>query len=165
MDITAAATLPGRAAPEPSLEHVYSARVNLGAPVDLGASPRGYRLIVPILGGKIDGPGVSGLVCPSGADWILVRPDDVSELDVRAAVATDDGALIYVTIRGYITNQTELVERVARGEAVPIDDYYFGLTPSYETSDARYAWMMSTVFVGRGTFHGDHVIYDAYAVR
>jgi hypothetical protein len=148
----------------PHLEHIYSAEVELGTPLDLGTTSRGYRLIVPILGGHLEGPDIKARICPS-YDWIIVRPDNVSELDVRVTVETEDGAHIYVTLRGYLTNQTEVIARAARGETVPPDEYYFCLAPTYETSDPRYTWLQSVVVVGPALFYGNRVTYDAWAVR
>ncbi|MGA7671279.1 MAG: DUF3237 domain-containing protein [Nitrolancea sp.] len=150
---------------QPQLEHVYSATVELGAPVEMGATPHGYRVIVPILGGALEGPRISAKVLPGGADWITVRADGVSELDVRATARTHDGALIYVTIRGYMTNQAEVLSKLARGEAVPADSYYLGLAPIYETSDSRYAWLQESVAVGRGELLAGAVNYDVFAVK
>lgn len=149
----------------PRLDHLYSADVSLGEPVHLGTTAQGYRLIVPILGGTLEGPSIRATIRSGGSDWIIVRPDGVSELDIRTMAETDDGALIYVTIRGYLTNQAEIVERVMRGEAVSTDDYYFGLAPVYETSDPRYAWLQSILVVGMAQFHGARVTYEAYTVR
>jgi hypothetical protein len=149
----------------PVLEHLYTATVDLGAPTDIGNTASGYRVIVPITGGQLEGPAIKGKVCPGGADWIVVRPDGVSDLDVRATVETDDGALIYVTIRGYLTNQAEILARFAQGDNVPVEDYYFGLAPNYETSDDRYSWLQHTVAVGRGEMLPGRVRYAAYAVR
>lgn len=149
----------------PQLEHLYSANVAVGEPILVGATAQGIRLIVPILGGTLEGPDIRATVCPGGSDWIVVRPDGVSELDVRVLVRTDDCAYIYVTLRGYLTNQAEIIERVGRGETVSKDDYYFCLSPLYETSDPRYAWLQAVVVTGPAQFHGDHVTYDAFVVR
>jgi hypothetical protein len=49
----------------------------------------------PIDGGTFEGSRLRGTVLPgSSADWLLLRPDDVMELDFRATLQTDDGALI-----------------------------------------------------------------------
>ena len=56
---------------------------------------RGTRIILPVTGGKIEGPKIRGTLLPFGADWLLTRPDGVQELDVRVTTQTDDGELIY----------------------------------------------------------------------
>jgi len=150
--------------PTPELTHIYTATVELAPPLDLGATPHGHRLIVPITGGALDGPRISAKVLPGGADWIAIRSDGVAELDVRATVETHDGALIYVTIRGYLTNLMEVVERLTRGETVPDSDYSFVMSPAYETSDPRYDWLQRTIAVAKGVMLPNAVRYDVFGV-
>ena len=65
------------------------------------ARPRmGTRVIVPVTGGSFAGPHLNGTVL-GGSDSILRRSDEVRELDARMTWQTDDGALLYVTYRGY----------------------------------------------------------------
>jgi hypothetical protein len=104
-------------------------------------------------------------VLPGGADWLLVRPDGVGELDVRVTLQTDDGALIYVTYRGYLTRILELFPRWAQGEQIPDDEYYFMITPYFETSAAQYAWLQQVVAIGRGSLIQGGVSYQVFAVR
>jgi hypothetical protein len=95
---------------------------------------------------------------------VLVRPDGVGELDVRLAVQTDDGALIYITYRGYLSNVPELMPRWAAGENISREEYYFVSTPVFETSAARYTWLQTVVAVGIGELIQGGVAYDVYAV-
>jgi hypothetical protein len=88
---------------EPQLEFLYEISAYLESPIAIGENPHGNRQIVPVTGGSFEGPRLKGKVLPGGGDWLLVRPDGVGELDVRATLQTDDGAFIYVTYRGYIT--------------------------------------------------------------
>lgn len=150
---------------EPRLEHVYSAKVELGPPTQLGDTPKGYRLIVPINGGTLEGPGIKGRICPGGSDWIVIRPDGVSDLDIRVTVQTEDDALIYVTMRGYITRMMEVTQQIMQGERVPVEDYYFVMAPAYETSDERYGWLQQAIVVAQGEIVPGGVHYEAYAVR
>ena len=62
----------------------------------------GTRRIVPVTGGTFAGPKLKGTALGGGADWILVRPDGVSELNVRVTLRTDDEQLIYLTYRGLL---------------------------------------------------------------
>src|SRR3954466_15892151 len=69
-------------------------RVEVGAAQEIGAVPGGTRRTVPLAGGTFDGR-LRGAVLPGGsADGLLVRADGVLELDFRATLRTDDGALI-----------------------------------------------------------------------
>ena len=57
-------------------------------------TPHGTRRIIPITDGTFTGPKLKGTVLPGGADWLLIRPDGVREIDVRVTLQTDDGHLI-----------------------------------------------------------------------
>lgn len=145
-------------------KHLYTAHVELDPPIQLGDTGMGQRVIIPITGGCVDGGEISGRILP-GADWILVRPDGVGELDIRARIETDDGAQIYVTMRGIMTNVPSVMGRLLNGESVSSDEYYLAFQPKYETSDPRYSWINQRVAVAQGEAHGDHVIYSAYVIE
>ena len=108
---------------------------------------------------------MKGKVLAGGGDWMLVRSDGVGELDVRVTLQTDDGALIHVTNRGYITKVLELASRRAAGEQIPPEEYYFMTTPYFETSAAQYAWLQQVVAIGRGSVIPGGVSYQVFAVR
>ena len=70
-------------------------RVTVAAPQNIGAVPHGTRRTAPLMGGEFEGPRLRGTVLPGGsADWLLLRADGVLEMDLRATLRTDDGALI-----------------------------------------------------------------------
>lgn len=91
---------------------------------------------------------------------MLTRPDGVSEIDVRVTLQTDDGALIYMTYRGY------LIHPEAASDQGSQDEEYFVVTPYFETNAAQYAWLQRVVTIGMGrpTPEGG-VGYRIYAVR
>ncbi len=125
--------------------------MELDAPLDVGPTPHGVRRIVAITGGSLEGPSVCGKILPSGADWLLVRPDGVVELDIRAAGRLEDGALLYATERGYLRAPPEVMERIARGDLMDPGAYAFRVVVSYETASPRYAWLNGTIGYGIGT--------------
>lgn len=84
----------------PDLELAFEARVAIGELLRIGPSSHGLRQLIPITGGEVSGPMLQGEVVPGGADWQLVRPDGVLELDARYTVRASDGALIHVRNRG-----------------------------------------------------------------
>ena len=149
---------------EPHLEFLYELTAELGAPTPIGDTPRGHRLIVPIAGGTFEGPRLRGKVLPGGGDWLLIRPDGVGELDVRGTLQTDDGALLYITYRGYLTKVAELMPRWGAGEAIPREEHYFVVTPCYETGAPQYAWLQQTVAIGLGALVPGAVCYRVFAV-
>jgi len=108
--------------PTPHLSFTMELHVKLGAPMEIGAGPHGRRRIIPIEGGTFEGPGLRGTVLPGGADWQIIRPDGLSELDTRYALRTDDGALIYIQNAGMRHAAPEIVEAGRTGLLVPPDD-------------------------------------------
>ncbi len=49
--------------------------------------------MVPIVGGRVDGPRLSGRVVAAGADYQLLGDDGVSMLEARYVLEADDGAV------------------------------------------------------------------------
>ena len=66
----------------------------------IGQSQYGDRRIARVTDGTFEGPKLSGTVHDGGGDWIINRPDGVTQLDVRLTMETADGALIYMTYTG-----------------------------------------------------------------
>ena|SRR5947209_19648380 len=53
-------------------------------------SPGVSRFIVPVTGGTFEGPKLKGTVVNPSADWLVVRPDGSSVLDIRMMLEIDD---------------------------------------------------------------------------
>jgi len=81
--------------------------------------------IVPIIGGDVRGDHINGKVCAFGADFQIIRPNELIELEAKYAFETDDGAVIYVENRGIRFGPVELLQRLKRGEAVDPALIYF----------------------------------------
>jgi hypothetical protein len=116
----------------------------------LGTVPHGTRSIVPVTGGEFEGPQLRGKVLPGGADWLLLRSDDVLELDLRITLETDDHALIYMTFQGLRHGPPDVFAALGRGEVVDPASYYFRTLPRFETSAERYAFLNRIIAVGVG---------------
>src|SRR5262245_22685003 len=98
-------------------------RLATAAVEDVGPTPHGRLLIFPIIGGSFDGERLRGKVLAGGADWVTATADGTFELDLRATLETDDGALIHLTFTG--------VRDDANG--------YFRTLPRFETGSPKYA--------------------------
>ena len=135
------------AAPAPlKSEFLMDIVLDVGAPQNLGT-----RRIVPVTGGTFEGPKLKGTALPGGADWILVRPDGVSELNVRVTLRTDDEQLIYVTYRG-------LLFTPKGGEQ------YWRTTPIFETGSPKYDWLTRIIAVGVGRRVPNKAAYSIYQI-
>jgi hypothetical protein len=151
-------------APTPGLTLVTEIRVDVGAPITIGETGTGLRRVIPILGGTVEGPRLSGRVLPAGADFQVLRPDGVMELEAKYVIEATDGALIYVVNRGLRHGPAEAVEKLMRGEAVDPNLIYFRAAPSFETAAPEYKWMMQSLFVCAGTRLPMQVLLAVYAI-
>ncbi len=149
---------------EPRLEHLYDMHVDLEAPQVIGAAPAGHRQIFIVKGGTLEGPRIKGTVLPGGGDWALMRTDGAVQLDVRATMKTDDGALIYAAYTGLIILSPDVLARIMGGEDVPLADYYFYTNPMFQTAAESYAWLNQTIAIGRGKVVPGSVEYRVWTV-
>jgi hypothetical protein len=146
-------------------EFLASMTAGLDVPQVVGPTPDGVRMIYYVTGGTIEGPKIKGKVLPGGGDWLRLRADGISVLDVRATIETDDGALIYAHYPGYITASVELFARIQAGEEIDPSQYYFRTAPRFETAASRYAELNSLICVGVGRLGPSRVSYSIYAIR
>jgi len=141
-------------------------RVTVAAPQNIAGVPHGTRRTVPITGGDFDGPGLRGSVLPGGSgDWLLLRADGVLELDFRATLRTDDGALISMRSFGLRHGPPEVMEALARGEAVEPAAYYFRTTPRFETSHPKYAFLNRRIAVATGDRRAEGPVYTIHELH
>ena len=148
----------------PHLERLCRATVEIAAPLVVGDTPRGLRRVIPITGGRVEGPRLAGEVLPGGADWQIVRSDGAAVLEARYTVRTADGALVYVRNIGLRCGPPEVLARLGRGEPVDPAAYYFRTTPRFETGAAAYAWLNDVIAVGSAVRRSDAVVLDFYVV-
>ena len=138
-------------------------RVTVATPQSIGAVPHGTRRTVPITGGGLEGPRLRGSVLPGGsADWLLLRADGVLELDLRATLRTDDGALISMKSFGLRHGPPDVIEAMARGETVDPAAYYFRTTPRFDTADPAYAFLNHLITVASGDRRPEGPIYTIH---
>lgn len=139
-------------------------KITVGKAQNLGETPHGNRRIFPVTGGKFKGPKLNGDILPGGGDWLIVRPDGATELDVRIVLCTDDGQLIYVSYHGIIYTPPEVKQSISCGEAYDPSDIYFRSTPVFETGSEKYGWLNKIIAVGVGKRTSDAIEYAIFAV-
>ena len=144
--------------------HLFKMTLQVAGMQAIGATPAGFRRIGLVAGGTFEGARLRGKVLPGGADWIVVRPDGVTMLDVRLVLETDDGAAIGMTYRGLRHGPPEVMDRLNRGETIDPGAYYFRIAVAFETATAKYAWLNSAAFVGTGDRTPTGPIYDVFEV-
>ena len=149
----------------PSLQLLYTSRIEIAAPLDVGNAPHGQRRVINITGGAFSGPRLSGRILPGGADWQVIRGDGIVELDARYTLETEDGALIYIRNRGLRHGPAGVIARLGAGEKVDPREYYFRTTPVFETGAADYAWLNGIIAVAVGERRADAVIITVYELE
>ena len=152
---------------EPKLELLARFEVALSAPpFELGeTSALGRRRIIPITGGRFEGPLLSGEILNNGADWQVVTGEGVALIDTRYLLRLSDGALCYLQTQGYRHGPADVIAALARGEDVDPARYYFRVALKFETASKTFAWLNHTLGVGSAMRRASAVVYDAYAVR
>lgn len=151
---------------EPVLQtrYVFTITANIGGVTSAGDIGTGVRRIIPITGGEVKGKDVNGQVCAFGADFQIIRPNELTELEAKYAFQTDDGAVIYVENRGIRFGPVELLQKLKRGEPVDPKLIYFRTVPKFETGSEKYRWLMESLFIGSAARHADRVVIDVHQV-
>jgi Protein of unknown function (DUF3237) len=145
-------------------KYVFTITAYIGGVTSAGEIGSGVRRIIPIIGGKVKGETINGKVCAFGADFQIIRPNELIELEAKYAFETDDGAVVYVENRGIRFGPAELLQRLKRGEPVDPDLIYFRTVPKFETGAAKYRWLMEHIFVASAARHADRVVIDVHQV-
>ena len=141
----------------PGLALIARLEVQVGAPIAVPRLDGGERRVVPILGGRVLGPRLTGSVVAGGSDVQLVRPDGVVEIDSRYVVELDDGARVFVHDAGVRHAPTAAGAELARGETVDPVLVYSRTRVTFETDAPQHAWLTRDLFVGSGARAGDLV--------
>ena len=151
--------------PAPNLRHFCDIVGELGPIREMGSGRAGRRRIIPIIGGSVTGPEISGRLLNLGADWQTIFADGLAELDTRYAMETDDGALIEIVNYGYRHGPADVIERLAAGEDVSPDSYYMRTHARLETGHSKYDWVNRMLFVGTGVRQKSSVHISLFAVE
>lgn len=119
----------------PGLEYVMELRVTCDPAYQVGSTPHGQRVVIPITGGTFQGPKLHGQVLAGGADYQLVHPESgCTELEAIYSIRTHDGTNIHVRNVGLLCSEE--------------GNFYFRTAPRFEApSDSPYAWLNRSIFV------------------
>jgi hypothetical protein len=142
--------------------------MTLYAPLEAGQAVDSTLYIYNVRpGGWVKGPKINGSIVAPGGDWFRVLPSGASRLDVRLAIKTDDGALIYMSYNGIFKDTKESQARADKGEVLTSNDLYFVIAPSMQTSAKKYAWLNDVQCIGKMVSYksDSYVKYDIFAIR
>jgi hypothetical protein len=145
-------------------EYVFTITARIAEVTTAGELGYGVRRIIPIIGGEVKGEKVNGKVLAFGADFQIIRPNELIDLEARYAFETDDGAVVYVENKGIRFGPVELLQKLKRGETVDPKLIYFRTVPKFETGHEKYRWLMEHLFIGSAARHADRVVIDVHQV-
>lgn len=122
--------------------HAFTLTVELEPPREVGRVPGGFRRIVPIIGGKVEGPDLNGEILPGGADWNLEGDDATFSVWARYDVRLEDGTIIGVVNAGTGVNPPP--EEFSKGDLAPA----LPTRPTFEVPEGGPDWLRETRFFG-----------------
>ncbi len=140
-------------------------RVDVGEALALGATPLGEIRLVPIVGGEFSGEGLAGRILPGGADWQEVRGGGLLEIRARYLLETTGGERIEVRSEGLRHATAEVAARLAAGEELPADAYYFRTAIRLATSAPRLAFLNERLALSHGRRLARSVELSVHCVR
>lgn len=165
MALTGSAAMAEPAAPAPALEYAFNATVTVAPPIEQGQADGGRKRFIPITGGSVAGPLLSGEVLAGGGDWQVIEDHGLTRIEARYFVKASDGTVIEITNPGVRVAEPAVIERLAKGEEVDPAAYYFRTTPRFTVTSGKHEWLRRSVFVARGVRKPDRVLIDFYVVR
>jgi hypothetical protein len=136
--------------------------VQVGAPVVVGESGGQVRRYVTLLGGTVEGE-YRGTIVPGGMDWQSVMPDGRLEISARYVLALEQGN-VEVRSDGLRAGPPEVLARIAAGEIVPGDQYYFRTAMRFVTASPALARLNEIIAIAVGERFPQHVTLDIYPV-
>jgi hypothetical protein len=148
----------------PALTHVLHLEVEVGPPIEVGETPAGLRRVIPILGGTVSGPLLSGRVLPGGADFQVIRADTETVAEARYVLESDDGEVVYVENTGLRTGSAADIARLRQDLPVDPARIYFRSWPRFETAVPRLATLTGHLHVGSGARHPRGVVFDFFRI-
>lgn len=148
--------------PPPALLPFTQVVCQVGALVTLGPGPHGERRFVPLGGGTVRGPGLSGSLIEGGVDWQINRADGVLDIAAHYVIRADDGALIEVRSDGMRHGPAAVMAALARGDAVPREAYYFRTVVRLTTGALPWQHLNKMLLIAVGQREAAAVKLDFY---
>ena len=145
------------------LEFVGDVKVCYGAPLYVGDTPTGMRINFLAREGTVQGNGFNGKVLESSVDSMIVRPDGMGVVRIRAVLGLDDGAVLDVQSGGYVEFGLDGYRRAKNHDLPP--HVPITLNPLITTNHPKYRWLSRVQCIGTGYTHldGGWASYRVYA--
>lgn len=146
------------------LQLVGQVKVYYGAPLYVGDTPTGMRInFLAKEGSTVQGDGLRGKVLESSSDAMLVRPDGMGVVRIRAVLGLDDGAILDVESGGYVDFGPDGYRRAKNHDLPPRAP--ITVSPLITTQHPKYQWLSRIQCIGTGVTHLDEgwAGYGVYA--
>lgn len=147
-----------------SKDPILRVEADLQEPQLFGKTPYGERRVINIIGGTVSGPKLKGKILPGGADWQIIRADGVADIFARYTVQLESGGFVLVTSAGLRHGPPDVIARLAKGEPVPRDQYYFRTSVRFETAAPEAEWLNRTLMIAVGDREKMKVKLDLFEV-
>jgi hypothetical protein len=145
------------------LDFVASVAVQFDEFQFVGDTPGGVRVNFFVREGTVQGDGFRAHVTQGSCDHMIIRPDGMGVVRIRAAFATEDAATLDVESGGYVDFGADGYQR-ALARDLP-DRSPLIMSPLIYTRHPKYRWLNRVQCVAAGETHLDagQASYDVYS--
>lgn len=146
----------------PALEFTCELKVTIDPAINLGETPHGKRVIIPISGGTFEGPNLKGTVLKGGADYQYVGMDgERTELDAIYTIKTDDNVYIHIRNVGILYTPKQKTDSNSSDSS----NVYFRTAPKFEAPvDSKYAWLNNAIFICKPVLKKGYISIQVWKV-
>ena len=148
----------------PVLVPLAQVRCEVGALVSLGPAKYGERRYVPLLGGTVAGPELNGDIVEGGVDWQVNRADGLLDIAAHYVIRAGDGGLIEVQSDGMRHGPPDVMARLARGDDVARDEYFFRTLMRFQTGAPQWLHLNKVMALAVGQREAKWVVLDVYRI-
>ncbi|MCC7182373.1 MAG: DUF3237 domain-containing protein [Rhodocyclaceae bacterium] len=152
----------------PTLEFAFRICMEFPAGERVRFKPEGMthtRGFVPVAGGTVEGPRLSGtVIAGSGGDWPRLWDSGLIEFEAHYLLAATDGTRIYVHNRGIACASPETIAAIEQGGR-PREAPYCRVAPRFEAPEGPHGWLSRRLFIGTAERRGEHTIFEYYVVN
>ncbi|SMQ52327.1 unnamed protein product [Zymoseptoria tritici ST99CH_3D7] len=152
----------------PSMEFIYRLSCDMASENHAVGAPFSgshNRVIMPIVGGRVEGPRVSAdIQHMSGADWgTAIKGTNFMILNARYTLKTIDGHFIYVRSKGIFSPNRDDFFANRPPENVTQDDADWFTRLQFEASGS-YNWLNGVLAIGVLAMCEKRIVIDAYRI-
>jgi len=146
----------------PELSFVASVSLRFDTPTAVGETPDGVRFDFNVHG-TVEGPRLNGKFEPCAA-YLLIDPDGIGTINVRAPLFISDGAMAELEATGRYDFGKDGYRRAV---AKDLPNSALGWCPRLSTGDSRYLWLNRVMCLGLGELRPREasVTYDLFIVN